>query len=192
MTERKEYKNVISKEHFNLNDLIPQLKRKEEKAFKEVFFFLQPGIFYFLFRLTSNKEIAEDLTQETFLRFWTALDGLDANQSCKAYIYKIARNLAINYHDRKINVSSLDDEDSLIILSRNLENEVDQIFLLDDFQNAINTLPERCKTTFLLSRFSGFDYSEIAEIMNVSLQTVKNQMNKALAVLRKRLSHHLE
>ena len=63
---------------------------------------------------------------------------------------------------------------------------------MDDFQLAVNTLPDRCRTTFILSRFHGFEYSEIAEILEVSLQTVKNQMNKAISVLRKRLAAHLQ
>lgn len=183
---------MITSRRKYLADLYPLLKEKDENAIKEFFLILQPEIFYFLYRYTSIREIAEDLTQETFIRFWLSLDKLDPNQSFRAYTYKIARNLAINYLDRKMPMSSFDEEDVLLGLSKNLNDECDSVFLMDDYQKAINSLPERCKATFLLSRFSGFDYSEIAEIMCVSLQTVKNQMNKALAVLRKRLIRYLD
>ena len=174
------------------SELYTLIKEKNEAAFKEFFLILQPEIFYFLYRYTSIREVAEDLTQETFVKFWLSLDNLDPNQSPKAYLYKIARNLAINHLNRKIPLFSIDDENILLKLSKNFNSGIDADFLLDDYQRAINTLPERCKATFLLSRFNGFDYHEIAGIMEVSVQTVKNQMNKALAVLRKRLAKYLE
>ena len=62
---------------------------------------------------------------------------------------------------------------------------------MDDYQRAIEKLPERCRATFILSRFSGFEYSEIADILGVSLQTVKNQMNKAISVLKNLLAVYL-
>lgn len=176
-----------------LLDIYPLLKQKDEDAIREFFFLMQPQIFYFLYRFTGNKATAEDLTQETFVKFWLSIDKIDPEQSCKAYVYKIARNLAVNYLERKPPITFIgDDENLLVRLTRSADDEIDAKFFMDDFQKAINSLPERCKTTFLLSRFSGFNYSEIAEVMDVSLQTVKNQMNKALAVLRKRLKKHLD
>jgi len=176
----------------NISQVCVLLKEKDKNAIKEFFLLMQPQIFYFLFRYTSNKEIAEDLTQETFINFWLALEKLDPDQSFISYIYKIARNLAINHLNREIPVSSFNEDDIILNLSKSIHGEIDTVFLLDDYQKAINTLPERCKATFLLSRFSGLDYSEIAAVMEVSVQTVKNQMNKALAVLRKRLAKYLE
>lgn len=174
------------------SELYTLIKEKNEAAFKEFFLILQPEIFYFLYRYTSIREVAEDLTQETFVKFWLSIDNLDPSQSLKAYLYKIARNLAINHLNRKIPLFSIDDENILLKLSQNYYSDIDADFLLDDYQKAINTLPERCKVTFLLSRFSELDYSEISEVMEVSIQTVKNQMNKALSVLRKRLVKYLE
>ena len=149
---------MITSPRKDLADLYPLLKEKDEDAIKEFFLILQPEIFYFLYRYTSIREIAEDLTQETFIKFWLSLDKLDPNQSFRAYTYKIARNLAINYLDRKTPMTSLTDENVLLALSGSISNECESIFLMDDYQKAINSLPERCKTTFLLSRFSGFDY----------------------------------
>lgn len=176
-----------------LSELYPLIKEKDEKALKEFFLIMQPDIFHFLYRFTSDKFTADDLTQEAFVKFYISLDKLDPEQSCKAYLYKIAKNLAVDFLRRKKVITSYnDDEDLLLLYSRNTEHEIDARFFMDDYQKAINSLPERCKATFILSRFSGFSYSEIADILEVSLQTVKNQMNKALAVLRKRLKKHLE
>ncbi len=172
--------------------LYKRLKNKDHEALKEFYFEVQPQIFYFLFRLTSNKSIAEELTQEAFVKLWQAIDRIDPHKSVKAYLFKIARNLAINEMTRMKPTVEYEDENFLVQYSQKLNNDIDHLFLLDDFQKAINTLPERCKTTFLLNRISGFDYCEIGEIMNVSLQTVKNQMSKALSVLRSRLSRYVK
>lgn len=191
MDERKEKDLLENNISTDLLDLYSRIKNKDESALQEFFFSLQPQLFYFLFRFTSNKEIAEDLTQEAFVKFWLAIDHLDPSKSYKAYLFKIARNLALNQINRNLPLDSYDDENNLVYLSKSIDGEIDNFFFMDDFQKALNTLPERCKSTFLLSRFSGLNYSEIADIMNVSLQTVKNQMNKALAVLRKRLVHYI-
>ncbi|PIX95152.1 MAG: hypothetical protein COZ25_01965, partial [Ignavibacteria bacterium CG_4_10_14_3_um_filter_37_18] len=51
-------------------------------------------------------------------------------------------------------------------------SDVDYLFLLDDYQKAVSSLPERCRAVFVLCRFDGFEYAEIAEILGISLQTV--------------------
>lgn len=176
-----------------LKTLIKRIKESDQFSFKEFFFIMQPPIYNFIFRYICHKETAEDLTQETFIKLWVHRSSLDINSSPTAYLYKIARNLALNHLERKTTPPSLpSDNDYLILLSQKTEADLNEIFFLDDFQNAINLLPERCKATFLLSRFGGFNYQEIAEIMDVSLQTVKNQMNKAISVLRKLLAHYVD
>jgi RNA polymerase sigma-70 factor (ECF subfamily) len=174
-----------------LNDLIVEIKNDDQNAFKEFFYLMQPSVFHFLLRFTSDRIIAEDLTQETFIKFWLNRKEIQPNSFPKAYIFQIARNLAINHIHRSYKTESIDDSIKLSALINDSEKEMEYIFFRDDCQKAIDVLPERCKTTFLLSRYHGFNYSEIADIMQVSLQTVKNQMNKAISVLKKRLSNYL-
>ncbi len=172
--------------------LVQKIKEKDESAFKEFFCLLQPSIYYFLFRFTSDSIAAEDLTQETFIKFWENVEVLDISLSPKSYLYKIAKNLALNFVTRKPPVNSFDEaENAIEFISKNSQTNYDSIFLNDEYQKAINTLPERCRMIFILSRFDGFNYSEIATILGISLQTVKNQMNKALSILRKKLASHL-
>jgi RNA polymerase sigma-70 factor, ECF subfamily len=175
-----------------LSVLIEQIKENNTSAFREFFCCYQPAVYYFLYRYTSDPDAADDLTQETFISFWKHKENLDSHSSPKAYLFRIARNLAINHLTRKPPVSSFGEKENVLVqLGNNPQQDYDRIMLLDDFQKAINLLPERCKATFILSRYEGLEYSEIAEVLNVSLQTVKNQMNKAFSVLRKNLAHHL-
>ena len=173
-------------------ELIKRVIEGDESAFKELFISMQPGIYKFLYRYISDPDTAKDLTQDTFINFWTHRRKLDLLQSPKSYLFKIARNLALNYLDRnrtdtKISIPKIELLSALI----NPEEDYDKHFLMDDFQNAVNQLPERCRATFILCKYEGLQYSEIANILDVSIQTVKNQMNKALSILKMLLSSHL-
>jgi RNA polymerase sigma-70 factor (ECF subfamily) len=180
---------MIKMEESELLSILWEVKQGNKEAFKKFFSVFQPSVYYFIYRYTSDKEAAEDLCQETFIKFWMFKSKLDLNSSPKAYLFRIARNLAFNYLTRKPPVNSYDEDENLLIsISKNPEQDYETYALIDDLQKALNILPERCRTTFILSRYEGLEYSEIAESMNVSLQTVKNQMNKAISILKKKLA----
>lgn len=190
--EPQESYTPINQSSDRLGFLLLGIKKGDDSAFKEFFLMMQPGIYKFLYRYLCDRNAAEDLTQETFVKFWIHREDLDPNYSPKSYLYKIARNLALNHISRSSNVNNsfLTKKDYVSLLI-NPEENFDKYFLLDEFQKAVNDLPERCRATFILCKYEGFKYTEIAEILNVSIQTVKNQMNKAMSVLKKLLSSHL-
>lgn len=169
--------------------MITLIKQGDQEAFKRFFFLYQVDIYRFLYRFLLDKENAEDLCQETFISFWLHRDNIDPSSFPRAYLYKIAKNLAFNFLERNNPSISYDNElQRLPIILSNPEKEYENIDLVKFCEAAINELPEKCKMTFILSRYEGFDYAEIAEAMDVSLQTVKNQMSKALNQLRTKLS----
>ncbi len=175
-----------------LMELCRLIKQGNKDALRRLFLTMQPKIFSYLLRYTGIREVAEDLTQETFINFWLSKDKIISEQTCIAYLYKIARNQALNHVSRTVRTLPIDDENPNSHWEKMGNNEIPEVFIFDDYQKALNTLPTRCRETFLLSRFSGLKYSEIAEIMGVSQQTVKNQMNKAISILRLRLSQYLK
>ena len=175
-----------------LSALVKQINSGDEKSFKEFFLLTQPGIYKFLYRYLCDRELANDFTQETFIKFWQNRESINPELSPKSYLYRIARNLALNYLTRNRFFSSVSQiKNEQLKFVSDPQKEYEKKFALDEIQNAINDLPERCRATFILCKYDGFEYAEIAEIMNVSLQTVKNQMNKAMAILRKRLASRL-
>lgn len=170
--------------------LVILIKQGDQAAFKKFFLFFQADIYRFLYRFLLDKENAEDLCQETFINFWMHRTRIDPSSYPRAYLYKIAKNLAFNYLERNNHHVSFDDELQIFSLApANPEKEYDNKDLAELCEKAINELPEKCRMTFILSRYEGFDYTQISEAMDVSLQTVKNQMSKALHLLRTRLSH---
>lgn len=190
--EPNDSNNLFFSDVDKLDLMVRRIKNGDDNAFREFFFLMQPGIYRYLYRYLCDQNSAEDLTQETFVKFWIHRKQLDPSFSPKSYLYRIARNLALNYIKRNhpISQSRLSKVDYFTAFL-NPEDNYDQSFFLDEFQRAVSDLPERCRATFILCKYEGFKYSEIADILDVSLQTVKNQMNKAISVLKKLLSSHL-
>ena len=176
-----------------LNELIEKIKANDQNAFRVFFCKMQPNIFNFLYRYCLDYDVAKDLTQETFIKFWHSKDVIDPAWSPKSYLFKIARNLALNQVQRKAPSVSYDDNENLLVaLFKHPGREYEQKFLMNDFKKAVLLLPERCRVIFILSRYHDFKYDEIASMLEISIQTVKNQMNKSLAILRKHLSQYID
>ena len=126
-------------------------------------------------------ETSRDLVQETFYRVWIKRKNLNPQKSIKAYLYKTLTNLIINH--KKLHSSNNVPfenitEDMKTSDSNNLELQLDLL-------KSLNQLPEKLKTVYMLSRFDGFNYVEIAEICNISIKAVEKRMSKAFILLRK-------
>ena len=169
--------------------LVQEICSGNEDAFKEFFFAMQPGVFRFLYRHTRNRQVAEDLTQESFLKFWEARGRIDPARAPASYLFRIARNLSLNHALRNAPERGLAraDDEALIRYSQDPEAEYERRLAADEVMLALSYLPERSRAAFILSRYHDMTYEEIAETMRISLQTVKNQISKALMILRKRL-----
>lgn len=176
------------------SEFISKIKSGDKETFKIFFFDNYNDVFNFIYRMTFNKEIARDLTQDTFLNFYQSLDRLNPSISPNYYLFRIAKNVTLNYLTRKesfvrVHLEDLDSNETSFF---NIDEIYDAKFFEDEIQKAIETLPNRCRAVFVLSRFHNLTHQEIAETLEISLQTVKNQINKAISILRKKLSHYLD
>ncbi|MCX8056923.1 MAG: RNA polymerase sigma-70 factor [Ignavibacteria bacterium] len=171
-----------------------RIKSGDQEAFKEFFYENYNDVFRFIYRMTFDKDVALDLTQDTFLNFYKSLDKLNPAISPNYYLFKIAKNLTINYLTRRDEALHYDTENEETYKNyvSNPEDDYSAKFFENDIQKAIQSLPNRCRAVFILSRFHNLTYQEISETLEISLQTVKNQINKAIAILRKKLSHYLD
>ncbi|MBK7259754.1 MAG: sigma-70 family RNA polymerase sigma factor [Ignavibacteriae bacterium] len=172
-----------------LERLVRGIRSGDRASFRDFFFLFQPDVFRFIFRLTRDRQVAEDLTQDTFLRFWDARDRLDATGSPASYLFRIARNLVLDEADRRkpsLEITGAPEE-VLVRYSRDPEEEYARRLAADEVLNALTYLPERSRVAFVLSRYHDMNNDEIAVTMQISVQTVKNQISRALTLLRKRL-----
>jgi RNA polymerase sigma-70 factor (ECF subfamily) len=144
-------------------------------------------------RIINNREAAEDVVQEMFIKLWRKKDELTIESSLKGYLFKMASHAAINYLETnkrfKLNEEITDRNSSELVV--NESNYLEGKELADKIEQAIKNLPPKCKAIFLLSRYEGMKYQEIADHLNLSLKTVENQMGIALQKLREDLTNYL-
>lgn len=132
---------------------------------------------------------AKNLVHEAFIAVWEKFDSLPPETSFRSYLYTAVKNRSLNHvRDRKKQVSMEQvPEDSLsenndLLVARELEKEIEL---------AIESLPEKCREVFEMSRKDGLKYAEISKKLDISVKTVEAQMSKALSVLRDRLGEYL-
>lgn len=146
----------------------------------------------FVERLTQSRELGEDVAQEVFLKLWQRRLVWRGSGSLQSFLLGAARNLARNQtrRRREVRVDSFETpaippraHDSPTPADRLRECEVESMF-----RAAVAALPPRRQEVFILARLHGLSYQEIAEAMEISVQTVANQMSQALADLRRALA----
>ena len=162
-------------------ELLLGIKESSRIAFKALFYkYYTPLIGFCMYRVR-DLDASKDLVQEIFTNLWIARERLDPEKSIKSYLYKSLINQIINSRKHSSSKTiSLDESISEKAHTNNLglENQI-------DVSSAIDKLPEKLKTVFLLSRVEGFKYSEIADICKISVKAVEKRMTNALKILRK-------
>lgn len=142
--------------------------------------------------LLQNWDMAEDIVQETFVRLWTRREEWGAEGSVRALLFQVTRNLALDEARRKRrHLALLQEREIEARLTPTPAEELTGRQLQEAYQTALAALPERRREVFLLSRSHGLSYQQIATVMEISPQTVANQLSAALADLRHHLAHFL-
>ncbi len=144
----------------------------------------------FIYYLSGDLSLADDLTQDVFLLAWEERDKIK-NETAKSYLFTIAKNNYFGHHRKKairLNFSS-----TLINESNNESPEF--IMELKEFdqklQSAIAEIPDKTRAIFLMSRIDQMTYSEIAAVMQLSNKAVEKHMSKALQLLRQKVDRKL-
>lgn len=142
--------------------------------------FLPLGMF--AMRIVDNADDAEDIVENTFLKAWQRIsDGVEI-ENFNAYMYRCVRNECVSFLR---GVQEFEDIDSIPEIS---EEIIDTSERDARIWKAIDELPEKCREIFLMSKRDGYSNEEIADELNISVKTVKNQMTKAFARLRNSMS----
>lgn len=179
------------------------IMNSNELEFQQIFKDYQPRILRYLTRLSGRYE-AEDLLQEVFIKVESGLKNFRGDSKLSTWIYRIATNTAVDrmrnpsFKYKVNNTTSLEaaqENDSEIEDRDQFSGEkvesTDQQYVRKEMnsciRNYIENLPENYKTVVLLSELEELKNNEVAEILNLSLDTVKIRLHRARAQLRKKL-----
>jgi RNA polymerase sigma-70 factor (ECF subfamily) len=141
----------------------------------------------------NDPEAAEDVVQEVFFKLWKNREVVTIHTTLKSYLFRSVRNGCLNLIEHvtvRETYKAYHEEDI-----REAENKmVDEAIVTElemKIRESIDLLPEERRKIFVMSRFDGLKYREIAEKLNISVKTVENQMYQALRFLREKLVDYL-
>jgi RNA polymerase sigma-70 factor, ECF subfamily len=171
--------------------LLKRLKANDQKALKIIFQEHYPDVYRATFRLISNKAVAEDLTQDVFIRFWEKRHQITIKDALGAYLRRMGINEALGFirKNKKYNFEEIAEHHSATICSS--EDIYLELELQNEINKAIDSLPAGCRTVFMLSRFEQLSYREISNKLNISPKTVENHISKALKKMRFAINTYL-
>lgn len=172
--------------------LIHGLKQGNKEVFDQIFRCYYASLSQFCRKFVYDKKIAEEIVQEMFVKLWLKHESIVVTNSLKSYLFKAARNHALNYLKHSKYTISSEEFDGLNVLE-NTDNSIDELDSTDlkhQIDTIVQLMPPKRRQIFLLSRTNGLKYGEIAERLNISVKTVESHMSKALDQLRKALQKH--
>lgn len=183
---------MLKKTEYTDEELIALLATNEESAIDLVFRKYYAFLCRSVYRIISDTQITEDLAQEVFYELWRKRAKLNITTSLRAYLKRAALNKALNYiRDQKIDFRNAPAKEELTSKAASVEQELAAANLQQEIDQAIDSLPEKCRLVFVLSRYEEMSYQQIADHLEISIKTVENQISKALKSLRKALATHL-
>ncbi|SFF23736.1 RNA polymerase sigma-70 factor, ECF subfamily [Paenibacillus algorifonticola] len=173
----------------------------DQRAFAELVGLYQDKLFHMAYRMLSNRQEAEDVVQEAFMRVYRNLERYDETLKFSTWIYRIATNLCIDKLRKRKPVYSLDAESTdhegldgySMIPSDNRTPESET--LLSETQRiihqAIDSLPPKYKTVMMLRYIEDLSLQEISEVMDIPVTTIKTRVHRGREFLRKKLEYKL-
>lgn len=165
----------------------------DAQAYRQLFFFFNNPLVKFASGFVGSAEQAEEIVSDVFLKIWEKRASLNKIENLRVYLYISTKNTALNYiaKKRKVETVSLD-EVTIDLPSTTLNPE--QLMVTDEIVKridaAIKSLPPRCKLVFKLVREDGLPYKEVADILNISIKTIDNQL--AIAIKKIALAINLQ
>ena len=173
-------------------DLMQEIKADNMFAFDILYKKYCKKVYKFGYSILKSKEEAENLMQDVFLSLWVNRHKVEKDSSIKSYVFTITYNSAISTLRKKVRESEF--VEYLKSLQEIREEPVDAGLeykeLTNKLEKIINELPRRQKEVYLKHKVEGLKYIEIAELLNISVNTIENHMSRALKTIRERLDNY--
>ncbi len=181
-------------------EIMLQVKAGDDAAYEYLVIKFRRAMLGFLYRMTHNAAVAEELAQEVFLRVYRSRHTYNADAKFTTWLYRIASNLAVNHardtkHERGEASVSLNEADpetgiTLDLADQRLTAEQDLLRRerLRAIRQHVEALPERQRLAVVMHKYQEMDYRQIAETLKLSESATKSLLFRAYETLRQRLA----
>ncbi|MDJ1466880.1 RNA polymerase sigma-70 factor [Xanthocytophaga flava] len=178
-----------------IRDLQERLCNNDQEAFAALYRLFFMRLFQFTKMYVHNRETAEELVNDIMLKLWHRRSEVLKIQNLETYLFVSARNKSLNYLSQRspfhislepesgeIEIVNTDDPEKIL--------EWRQIYEL--LMQAVEELPDQCRTVFKLIKEEGMSYKQVAEILDLSPRTVETQLFRAMKKLHKSLDNYMD
>lgn len=167
-------------------DLVARITQGDEEAFRQLLDRHQDAVYGFAKRFIGDAHEAADIAQETFLRLYRVAGNYRPGASFRSYLFRIARNLCIDFMRKKRPVSMEPLPET--IAQETPLGHVERVQMMSALMAAIDDLPENQRAAILLRHDQGFCYQEISEAMGLTVSAVESLLVRARRNLRQKMT----
>ena len=171
------------------DEIVSGFNKGNQRSFSSIFNTYYASLCFFAERMILDKQEAEDIVEETFVKLWRLHANFETMQNIKAFLYITTKNACLNYikQSDRTNKQQSDLQYTLAQQEDHVLNSLTKAEVLREVHAAIESLPPQCRKIVRLSFLEGLKNQEIADRLNLSINTVKNQKMRAISLLKIKL-----
>lgn len=177
--------NIIDLTDIGLFNLV---KNGDEFAFKEIYKRYWSKLYFYSFNVLKEKDLCEDIIQEIFSDLWIRRNEVEIS-NLQSYLYQSVKHQIYKHFRRSRYKEELLHQLNIFINNPSIAESYESKEFQSLVENSVSKLPEQRRKIFQLSRDEGLPNKEISKKLNISVQTVKNQISKSLQFLRNSLKN---
>lgn len=168
-----------------MNEEEPQLVLRaqsgDQQAYEKLYRANVGKVYALCLRMCGNKDLAEDLTQDSFIRAWQKIDSFAGKSAFSSWLYRLSSNVVIGYLRKQskwhlVNFDSCAHES--VLGSDQLKTE------RRDIEKILQTLPDQARVILILYEYLGYKHNEIAEMTGMAIGTSKSHLHRARELLK--------
>src|SRR5215471_4148239 len=187
-------------------ELVARARAKDFAAFEELLDRYEDKVFRLAYRFVRNETEAQEILQDTFLSIWRKLHTFKGDAQFSSWLYRVAANAALmrlraqrrhpEISTEELPIGYLDSHGQLPAVGENWARRPDDQLQSDELrkhiQQAVDNLPELYRTVFLIRDVEGLSTEETAEVLNISVPTVKTRLHRARIALRDAIADYFD
>ena len=174
----------------DIQDYVYAFQRGEEKGFNYFFNSLFPALLYYAFKIMNDRAAAQDIVEESFIKIWERHTTFYHSKVIKSWMYTTVRNACLNKLQeekrRSAHQEKIARQQETVSLDNYVLHDIIRAEVIRELYQNIETLPNACRQIFRMLYIQGKTVREVAEELELSISTIKNQKARGLTLLRKR------